>query len=94
MKPFYWLSFGKIRATWVISGQKFSQRYLSQGLLNATSATFHGNAAMFPDIEGGVINKKLSWEETDQYDLGLDLSFWDYRLRLVVNGYFQSRCRV
>ena len=89
MKPFYWLSFGKIRATWGISGQKFSQRYLSQGLLNATSATFHGNAAMFPDIEGGVINKKLSWEETDQYDLGLDLSFWDYRLRLVVDYYYR-----
>ena len=89
MKPFYWLSFGKIRASWGISGQKFSQRYLSQGLLTATSVTFHGNAAMFPDVNGGVINKKLSWEETNQYDLGLDLSFLDYRLRLVVDYYYR-----
>lgn len=89
MKRFYWLSFGKVRASWGVSGQKFSQRYLSQGLLSAYGTTFHGNAAMFPDINGGVINKKLSWEETNQYDLGLDLSFLDYRLRLVVDYYYR-----
>ena len=89
MKPFYWLSFGKIRASWGVSGQKFSQRYLSQGLLSANGTTFHGDIAMFPDIRGGVINKKLSWEETNQYDLGFDLSFLDYRLRLVIDYYYR-----
>lgn len=89
MKPFYWLSFGKIRASWGVSGQKFRQRYLSQGLLSANGTTFHGDIAMFPDVRGGVINKKLSWEETNQYDLGFDLSFLDYRLRLVIDYYYR-----
>ena len=88
MKPFYWLSFGKVRASWGTSGQKFGQRYLSQGLLMA-SGTFHGAAGIAPDIRGGVINKKLSWEETDQYDVGFDLSFLDYRLRLVLDYYYR-----
>ncbi len=88
MQSCYWLSFGKIRASWGTSGQKFGQRYLSQGLLMA-SGTFHGSAGIVPDINGGVINKKLSWEKTDQYDLGLDLSFFDYRLRLVLDYYYR-----
>ena len=89
LKSVDWLSFGKIRASWGVSGQKFSQRYLSQGLLSANGTTFHGDIAMFPDIRGGVINKKLSWEETNQYDLGFDLSFLDYRLRLVIDYYYR-----
>ncbi len=88
MRPFYWLSFGKIRASWGISGQKFSQRYLSQGLMSPGSG-FHGNNSMAPDLNGGVINKNLSWEETQQYDFGLDASFLDYRLRIVADYYYR-----
>jgi len=88
MKPLYWLSFGKIRASWGVSGQKFWQRYLAQGLLEPMGS-FHGNTGMAPSIDGGVINKNLSWEETNQYDLGLDVSFLDYRLRLVADYYYR-----
>lgn len=88
MKKFYWLSFGKIRASWGVSGQKFSQRYLSQGLM-MPQGTFHGNVGITPDVNGGVINKKLSWEETNQFDLGLDVSFLDYRLHAVIDYYYR-----
>ena len=87
MENLYWLSFAKIRLSWGVSGQKFSQRYLAQGLLSASGGTFLGNAGMQPT--GGVINKDLSWEETDQFDLGLDLNFLDYRLKTSIDYYYR-----
>lgn len=89
MKKWYWLSFGKIRASWGTSGQKFSQRYLAYGLWSPTRATFEGKSGMGPDTEGGVINRNLTWEETDQWDIGLDLSFLDYRLKIIVDYYYR-----
>lgn len=87
MEKFYWLSFAKIRLSWGVSGQKFTQRYLAQGLMSSTRGTFLGNSGMQPT--GGVINKNLSWEETDQFDLGLDLSFLDYRLKAQIDYYYR-----
>lgn len=88
-KPLYWLSFGKIRASWGKSGQKFGQPYLAQGLMNDTEAGWLGQVGMQPDANGGVINRKLTWEETSQYDIGLDLNFWDYRLKMTLDYYYR-----
>lgn len=51
---------------------------------------FLGNEGMQPDTEGGLLNKKLSWEKTDQYDIGLDLSFLDYRLKFTLDYYYRN----
>ncbi len=85
----YWLSFGKIRASWGRSGQKFSQPYLAHGLMSSSKNTFFGTAGTIPDTKGGVINRKLTWEETDQYDLGLDVSLFDYRIKLTLDYYYR-----
>lgn len=89
MKKLYWLDFGKIRVSWGTSGQKFRQRYLAHGLWAPTGDTFEGNGAMLPDIEGGALNKRLTWEETDQWDAGLDLNFFNYRLKLTADYYYR-----
>lgn len=88
MKKLYWLSFGKIRASWGTSGQKFNQRYLAYGLWSPTG-TFEGKSGMTPDMQGGVINRNLTWEETDQWDLGIDLNFLDYRFKLIFDYYYR-----
>lgn len=89
MERFYWLNFGKVRVSWGKSGQKFEQPYLAQGLMVPDNSSFLGNAGMVPDISGGVINRKLSWQETDQYDLGFDMSFFNYRLKLTFDYYYR-----
>lgn len=89
LKRFYWLSFGKIRASWGKSGRKFNQRYLAKGLMDNSFDTFHGQAGMEPSTAGGVINRSLRWEETNQYDLGLDMSFLDYRLKFTLDYYYR-----
>lgn len=89
MKPLYWLSFGKIRASWGQSGQKFHQPYLAHGLMNTSGAIFSNKQGMAPDLDGGLLNQNLSWEKTDQYDIGLDLSFLDYRIKLTCDYYYR-----
>ena len=37
----------------------------------------------------GVINRKLKWEESDQYDFGLDMDFFNYRLSLTIDYYYK-----
>ena len=36
-----------------------------------------------------MANKKLTWEESDQYDLGLDLQLLDYRLKFKLDYYYK-----
>lgn len=35
-----------------------------------------GEATISPNYTDGLLNPNLSWEETDQYDFGLDLDFF------------------
>ena len=89
-KDLYWFSFGKVRVSWGKSGQKFRQRYLAHGLMGDSKNTFYGSVGIEPDAGGGVINRKLTWEETNQYDVGLDLNFLDYRIKLVCDYYYRK----
>ena len=44
-----------------------------------SGASFLGNASM---TSNGIINRNLTWEKSDQYDVGLDLDLFNYRLKL------------
>ena len=78
MKNLWWLSFGKFRASWGRSGQKFNEAYLALGTMS-TSNTFLGNSGLIPGL---LANNQLTWEKNDQYDLGLDLQLFNYRLQV------------
>ena len=83
-----WFSFGKIRASWGRSGMHFAQNYLALGIF-VTDIPYMGNGMIRPQWFGGLYNDKLSWEETDQYDIGTDLDFFDYRLGFTVDYYYR-----
>lgn len=85
MKKFWWLSFGKLRASWGKSGQKFQEPYLALGVMEESNI-FNGSLGLIPQ---SMANKKLTWEESDQYDLGLDLQMLDYRLKLKLDYYYK-----
>ena len=84
-----WLSFGKLRASWGRSGKQFEAPYLALGLMESGEFSEYGNPTLVPDQSSGLYNNDLSWEETDQYDLGLDLDFLDYRLGVTVDYYYR-----
>ena len=85
MKKFWWLSFGKLRASWGKSGQKFQEPYLALGVMEESNI-FNGSLGLIPQ---SMANKKLTWEESDQYDLGLDLQLLDYRLKFKLDYYYK-----
>lgn len=83
MKPLWWLSFGKLRASWGRSGQKLDDAYLAQGTMG-TYNTFLGITGLVPNTSA---NSSMTWEESDQLDLGLDLYFLNQRLRVKLDYY-------
>lgn len=85
MRWAWWMDYGKFRASWGRTGSQFSIPYLAQGLMEP-GGIFDGIQGMAPS---GVINHKLKWEESDQYDLGLDLDLLDYRIGLSVDYYYK-----
>ena len=50
------------------------------------SNIFNGSLGLIPQ---SMANKKLTWEESDQYDLGLDLQLLDYRLKFKLDYYYK-----
>ena len=81
-----WISFGKVRASWGRSGMHFEECYLALGELYPGEA-FMGESTLGPG--SGLYNEDLSWENTDQYDLGLDLDLFDYRLGITLDYYYR-----
>ena len=82
---FSWLNFGKIRASWGQSGVQFDQPYLALGLIKAGD-TYNNAQGMTSD---GLINRDLGWEQSDQYDLGLDIEMFNYRLKFKFDYYYR-----
>ena len=84
-----WLSFGKFRASWGRSGKMFESPYLAYGLMGPGDYSHLGNPTLKPVYGGGLYNEDLSWEETDQYDFGLDVDLFEYRLGVVLDYYYR-----
>ncbi|MDO4707751.1 MAG: SusC/RagA family TonB-linked outer membrane protein [Porphyromonadaceae bacterium] len=83
MKPLWWLSFGKLRGSWGRSGQKLDNPYLAQAPMEIYNH-FLGVPGLIPSISA---NSDMTWEESDQVDLGMDLYFMNQKLRLKVDYY-------
>lgn len=84
-----WLSFGKVRASWGRSGKHFENPYLALGLMNVGEHSHVGSSTLDPKWYDGYFNEDLSWEETDQYDFGLDLDLFNYRLGVTLDYYYR-----
>ena len=82
------LDYCKFRASWSKSGRQFDQPYIALGLLEANNP-FLGYPTVTPDFGLGLINQGLTWEKTDQYDLGLDMDLFNHRLAITLDYYYR-----
>lgn len=85
MKDFWWLSHGKLRLSWGRSGKKFDKAYLAHGLMTSSNI-FFGKLGLVPQA---IMNTGLTWEKSDQYDIGLDVDLMDYRYKLKFDYYYK-----
>lgn len=81
-----WLDYGKIRLSYGKSGRQFDQPYISYGVLTPGNA-FLGNPTVMPELGDGLINRELTWEETKQFDAGVDLDFLQHRIGITLDYY-------
>lgn len=90
MKRLWWLNHSKIRFSYGKSGEVFQDPYRAHGLL-IPGGSFLGRPILNVDNtnNGGMINRDLGWVQHDQYDIGLDFNFLDYKLELKVDYYYR-----
>lgn len=86
MKSFWWIDIAKIRVSWGTSGQIFKKPYIAHGALEQTE-TIDGRPGLRPS--GNLINKSLTWEESDQYDIGFDFSLLNHRINAKIDYYYK-----
>lgn len=95
-EPFFndggWLNFLKLRASWGQNGNSFISNfnYLSTIAIDRQNGYYFGddkatlNNGAYPDI---LPNPVVSWETSEQLDIGLDAQFVQNRLGVVIDWY-------
>ena len=89
-----WLSFLKLRASWGRNGNASISnfQYLSTIKLDDSAGyPFSGETALDTGAVGDVLaNPEVSWETSQQTDIGLDARFFGSRLGIAVDGYIKD----
>jgi TonB-linked SusC/RagA family outer membrane protein len=85
------MSFGKIRASWGTNGSVAPLNNYAYTASIAMNGQFYNagttNAVSYGSMPNGVANPELTWEKSEQIDLGLDMRFLSSRLGLTVDWY-------
>ena len=82
------LSFGKLRVSYGITGNDQIGNYKYLNLWNPTVYTYQGVPGYFP---ASLFNADYSWEITKKLEGAIELGFFKDRLQLSA-AYFQNRC--
>ena len=89
-----WLSFLKVRASWGQNGNASIDnfQYLSTIVLSEdASYAFDSETAFATGAIGDVLaNPDVSWETSEQLDLGIDARFFNSRLGVSIDGYIKD----
>ncbi len=81
------LSFGKVRASYGVIGNNNIGNYTQYALVNNTVNTVFGGTVVSGAAVTSLANPNLGWETTAQFDLGLDLGFFNDRLQFTYDYY-------
>ena len=94
------LSNGKLRASWGLTGNNRVGEYEAYALLKMAKAAsnnlpsgvypFENNQNSIGMVPISLANKDLKWETTEQWNVGLDLGFFDERIGINVDWYMKT----
>ena len=96
LKDSKWLTSGKLRASYGISGTTWDQSYLALGLMNGGSLdrynsmlniSYGGISGFTPTWLDGFKNEDLTWVKSKMTNIGLDLSLFDNRIEFIFDAY-------
>lgn len=87
MKPITWLSLAKVRASYGVTGNdQIGSNYAWISTIKTDHNVVFGTSSIPSYYPGGYSNRELGWEKNKQYDLGIDLAFFN-RINLNVDLY-------
>ena len=92
-----WLSNAKLRASWGLTGNNrtttpydyYAQIATNPGNLNSNDYVF-GGTAITGFAPSNMENTNLKWETTEQWNVGLDFSVLDSRIKLTADWYLKN----
>lgn len=89
MKNVSWLSFGKLRGSYGLTGNDQIQNYLYDAYFNTSGSgnSYQGQSIVFPS---NIPNPDLHWETNKKLDLAIELGFLKDRI-YVKADYFRNR---
>lgn len=97
LKDKTWLSNAKLRASWGLTGNNrtttpydyYSQIATLPGNIDSYDYVFNGQivSGYFPS---NMSNEELRWETTEQWNVGLDLSFFESRVKFTADWYLKN----
>ncbi|GAB3924758.1 SusC/RagA family TonB-linked outer membrane protein [Larkinella terrae] len=79
----------KLRGSWGMTGSQAINPYATLSTYGTTVVAFNNSAASAGVILGNPGNPDLKWETTKQTDVGLEMEFWNGRLRVEAD-YFKK----
>ncbi len=74
----------KLRLGWGVVGNQWAGSY-AYGVTMASAASIWGRV-----LCGNYPNRSLKWEETNSYNIGLDLALFDNRVELIADAYYKK----
>jgi TonB-linked SusC/RagA family outer membrane protein len=92
------LNYGKLRASYGVNGKQFDANFLRYGSYNLgyggnsywsnqmNVASYGGVTGVVPNYNA-IGNSKLSWENSKQWDLGVDLDLFNNRVNVTFDAY-------
>ena len=85
MEPMEWLHFGKLRASYGLTGNSRLGTYSARGLYGYNDAFLYGNnIGIAPTAPA---NDNLTWELVRKYNFAIDLELAESRLRITIEHY-------
>ena len=91
-----WLTNGKIRGSFGLSGTTWDENYLALGLMDGGSLdqynslleiTYGGIGGFTPTWYNGFKNENLTWVKSQMGNIGLDLSLFNNKVEIIVDVY-------
>lgn len=96
LKDVKWLSNGKIRASYGLTGTTWNNDYLALGVMNGGSLdrynsllqiSYGGISGFTPTWYDGFKNDDLTWVKTEMGNIGLDLSLFNSNVEFIFDAY-------
>lgn len=82
----------KLRASYGVTGNNRIQYQAALEVLNSANyVTGAGNGSIVngtANTQSTLANDKITWEKTDEYNIGLDLGLWNNRVNLSLDAYY------